>query len=339
MDIQSAIGQVSAGNDLSKEDMSKIILEVLEGKVTDAQIGAFLIALSIKGETVDEVIGAVNVMRDLSTKVDINEPYLIDTCGTGGTGIGIFNVSTTSAFVAASCGAKIAKHGNRSATRKSGSADLLEQAGVSLSITPEQVASCIEEVGLGFMFAQTHHSAMRHVVGPRKEIGQKSIFNILGPLTNPASAKRQVLGVYDKKWMNPVAEVLNELGSEHLLIVHSRDGLDEISIACPTYVTEMKDGKISEYEISPEDFNFKTTSLEGLQVNSPQQSLNLAKLALQGEHEKASPMICMTAGAALYVSEITNSLESGVELARSSLESGAGLKKLNQLVEYTSQFK
>ena len=338
MDIQSAISQVSARRNLTREDTSEIILEILEGKVTDAQIGAFLIALSMKGETVDEVLGAVGVMRDLSTKVEIDEPNLIDTCGTGGTGIGIFNVSTTSALVASSCGAKIAKHGNRSATRKSGSADLLEQAGVSLSLTPEQVASCIKEIGLGFMFAQAHHSAMRHVVGPRKEIGQKSIFNVLGPLTNPASAKRQVLGVYDKKWMTPIAEVLDELGSEHLLIVHSRDGLDEISLASPTYMTEMKDGKISEYEVSPEDFNFETDTLEGLQVNSPQESLDLAKLALQGEHKKASSMICMTAGAALYVSGIANSLESGVELAKRSVESGEGLKKLNQLVEFTSQF-
>ena len=338
MDIQSAISQVSARRNLTREDMSEIILEILEGKVTDAQIGAFLIALSMKGETVDEVLGAVGVMRDLSTKVEIDEPNLIDTCGTGGTGIGIFNVSTTSALVASSCGAKIAKHGNRSATRKSGSADLLEQAGVSLSLTPEQVASCIQEIGLGFMFAQAHHSAMRHVVGPRKEIGQKSIFNVLGPLTNPASAKRQVLGVYDKKWMTPIAEVLDELGSEHLLIVHSRDGLDEISLASPTYMTEMRDGKISEYEVSPEDFNFETDTLEGLQVNSPEESLDLAKLALQGEHKKASSMICMTAGAALYVSGIANSLESGVELAKRSVESGEGLKKLNQLVEFTSQF-
>ena len=338
MDIQSAISQVSARRNLTREDMSEIILEILEGKVTDAQIGAFLIALSMKGETVDEVLGAVGVMRDLSTKVEIDEPNLIDTCGTGGTGIGIFNVSTTSALVASSCGAKIAKHGNRSATRKSGSADLLEQAGVSLSLTPEQVASCIQEIGLGFMFAQAHHSAMRHVVGPRKEIGQKSIFNVLGPLTNPASAKRQVLGVYDKKWMTPIAEVLDELGSEHLLIVHSRDGLDEISLASPTYVTEMRDGKISEYEVSPEDFNFETDTLEGLQVNSPHESLDLAKLALQGEHKKASSMICMTAGAALYVSDIANSLESGVELAKRSVENGEGLKKLNQLVEFTSQF-
>ena len=338
MDIQSAISQVSARRNLTREDMSEIILEILEGKVTDAQIGAFLIALSMKGETVDEVLGAVDVMRDLSTKVEIDEPNLLDTCGTGGTGIGIFNVSTTSALVASSCGAKIAKHGNRSATRKSGSADLLEQAGVSLSLTPEQVASCIQEIGLGFMFAQAHHSAMRHVVGPRKEIGQKSIFNVLGPLTNPASAKRQVLGVYDKKWMTPIAEVLDELGSEHLLIVHSRDGLDEISLASPTYVTEMRDGKISEYEVSPEDFNFETDTLEGLQVNSPQESLDLAKLALQGEHKKASSMICMTAGAALYVSDIANSLESGVELAKRSVENGEGLKKLNQLVEFTSQF-
>ena len=339
MNIQEGISLVSSNNNLTQVEMSEIMSEILNGKSTDAQIGAFLIALSIKGETVDEVLGAVYAMRHLSTKVETNCLNLIDTCGTGGTGIGIFNISTTSAFVASYCGAKVAKHGNRTATRKSGSADLLEEAGVSLSLKPDEVAKCIEEIGIGFMFAPSHHSAMKHVVGPRKEIGQKSIFNILGPLTNPASAKRQLMGVYDKKWMLPIAEVLKELGSEHLFIVHSEDGLDEISIAAPTSVVEMKNGNISEFQIHPEDFGFKTSSLEGLEVNSPEQSLEIAKLALRGEHEEASAMVAMTAGAALYISDVTDSLDSGVKLAKECIKEGGGIKKLNQLIDYSSKFK
>lgn len=338
MNIQEGIKQVTSNQDLEQNEMFAITTQILEGSVTDAQIGAFIIALSMKGETVDEVLGAVNAMRQLSAKVTVAIPNLIDTCGTGGTGIGIFNVSTTSAFVASYCGAKVAKHGNRTATRKSGSADLLEQAGVSLSLQPDEIAKCIEEVGIGFMFAPAHHSAMKHVVGPRKEIGQKSIFNVLGPLTNPASARRQLMGVYDKKWMLPIAEVLKQLGSEHLFIVHSQDGLDEISIASPTSVVEMKQGTISEFQISPEDFGFKTSSLDGLEVSSPKQSLEIAKLALRGEHEEASAMVAMTAGAALYISDIADSLDSGVELAKDCIKEGGGIIKLNQLVEFSSKF-
>ena len=338
MNIQEGIKQVTSNQDLEQNEMFAITTQILEGSATDAQIGAFIIALSMKGETVDEVLGAVNAMRQLSAKVTVAIPNLIDTCGTGGTGIGIFNVSTTSAFVASYCGAKVAKHGNRTATRKSGSADLLEQAGVSLSLQPDEIAKCIEEVGIGFMFAPAHHSAMKHVVGPRKEIGQKSIFNVLGPLTNPASARRQLMGVYDKKWMLPIAEVLKQLGSEHLIIVHSQDGLDEISIAAPTSVVEMKQGTISEFQISPEDFGFKTSSLDGLEVSSPKQSLEIAKLALRGEHEEASAMVAMTAGAALYISDIVDSLDSGVELAKDCIKEGGGIIKLNQLVEFSSKF-
>ena len=338
MNIQEGIKQVTSNQDLEQNEMFAITTQILEGSATDAQIGAFIIALSMKGETVDEVLGAVNAMRQLSAKVTVAIPNLIDTCGTGGTGIGIFNVSTTSTFVASYCGAKVAKHGNRTATRKSGSADLLEQAGVSLSLQPDEIAKCIEEVGIGFMFAPAHHSAMKHVVGPRKEIGQKSIFNVLGPLTNPASARRQLMGVYDKKWMLPIAEVLKQLGSEHLIIVHSQDGLDEISIAAPTSVVEMKQGTISEFQISPEDFGFKTSSLDGLEVSSPKQSLEIAKLALRGEHEEASAMVAMTAGAALYISDIADSLDSGVELAKDCIKEGGGIIKLNQLVEFSSKF-
>lgn len=338
MNIQEGISLVSSNKDLSQNQMSEVMLEILSGNATDAQIGAFLMALSIKGETVDEVIGAASSMRQLSVKVPTDISNLVDTCGTGGTGIGIFNVSTTSSFVASDCGAKVAKHGNRTATRKSGSADLLEQAGVKLGLQPDEVSRCINEIGLGFMFAPSHHSAMKHVIGPRKEIGQKSIFNVLGPLTNPASAKRQVMGVYDKKWMMPIAEVLMELGSEHLLIVHSEDGLDEISIASKTYITEMKHNQISEYQICPEDFGFETSSLDGLYVTSPAESLDIAVSALNGEHKKAGAMVSMTAGAAIYVSGIVDTLEEGIKLAENSVSEARGMAKLSQLVEFTSQF-
>ena len=338
MNIQEGINTVASNQSLDQKEMSSIMSEILEGNATDAQIGAFLIGLSMKGETIEEVLGAVEVMRSLSAKVDTDLPILVDTCGTGGSGIGIFNVSTASAFVASQCGAKVAKHGNRSATRKSGSADLLEQAGVSLALKPNEVADCIKNIGLGFMFAPSHHSAMRHVVGPRREIAQKSIFNILGPLTNPASATRQVMGVYNKRWMNPIANVLKELGSEHILMVHSQDGLDEISIASATSITEMKDGKIFDYEITPEDFGFKTSSLKGLEVNSPQESLELVHSALTGQREEAGAMISMAAGAALYVSEVSDSLKSGINLAHECVNDGGGIEKLNQLVEYSSKF-
>ena len=338
MNIQEGINTVTSNQSLDQKQMSSIMSEILEGNATDAQIGAFLIGLSMKGETIEEVLGAVEVMRSLSAKVDTDLPILVDTCGTGGSGIGIFNVSTASAFVASQCGAKVAKHGNRSATRKSGSADLLEQAGVSLALKPNEVADCIKNIGLGFMFAPSHHSAMRHVVGPRREIAQKSIFNILGPLTNPASATRQVMGVYNKRWMNPIANVLKELGSEHILMVHSQDGLDEISIASATSITEMKDGKIFDYEITPEDFGFKTSSLKGLEVNSPQESLELVHSALTGQREEAGAMISMAAGAALYVSEVSDSLKSGINLAHECVNDGGGIEKLNQLVEYSSKF-
>ena len=280
MEIKTAISEIIKGRDLQREDMTSVMFQILEGRSTDAQIGAFLAALSIKGESIDEVVGVVSVMRELSEKVEVDTHHLVDTCGAGGTGVGIFNVSTASAFIACAGGARVAKHGNRSATRNTGSADLLEEAGLSLELSPKKVSRCIEEIGVGFMFAPAHHSAMRHVAGPRNEIAQKSIFNILGPLTNPASAKCQVMGVYDKKWMIPLANVLKELGSEHVIIVNSKDGLDEISIAASTHITEMKNGDIKEYEIIPEDFGFQRSSIEELFVDSPKESLDIASRAL-----------------------------------------------------------
>ena len=331
MDIQEGIKKTMTGQDLSQEEISSVMNQILTGSASEAQIGAFLVSLSIKGESVDEVIGSAQVMRKLSSKVSVDKVNLVDTCGTGGVGSGIFNVSTTAAFVASSCGAKVAKHGNRSATRKSGSADLLEAAGVALDLNPDQIKTCIEEVGLGFMFAPVHHSAMKHAVGPRKELAIKTIFNLLGPLTNPAGALNQVLGVFDVKWVKPIAEVLKGLGSQHVLVVHSEDGLDEISIAAPTKIAELKNGNIEEYCISPLDFDLKTLSIEELKVDSPEASLELAKKALSGKHQAASQMVAMNAGAALYVSGLAKDLKEGVKLSFESIANGNGLEKLEHL--------
>ena len=338
MNITLAISKISSGLHLEESEMSDVMLDLLEGRATDAQIGAFLIALDMKGETVEEVLGAAKIMRKLSAKVEVNKDKLVDTCGTGGSGIGIFNVSTTAAFVACACGARVAKHGNRSATRKSGSADLLEAAGVSLELNPFQVSDCIENVGLGFMFAPGHHSAMKHVIGPRKEIAHKSIFNILGPLTNPASTPNQVMGVYDKKWMKPVAEVHQSLGSKNVMVVHSEDNLDEISIASKTTVVELREDKISEYVISPEEFGLELQPLDELKVNSPEESLSMAKKALNGEHSAASSMVALNAGAALYVSGVEDSLAKGIERALEGIKHKKGLDKLQELSEYSQSF-
>ena len=340
MNIQEGIKTIMTGQDLTREEISSVMNQILRGSVSEVQIGAFLVSLCIKGESVDEVIGSAEVMRELSSKVSVDKEYLVDTCGTGGVGSGIFNVSTTAAFVASSCGAKVAKHGNRSATRKSGSADLLEAAGVAINLTPHQVKKCIEEVGIGFMFAPAHHDAMKHAIGPRKELGIKTIFNLLGPLTNPAGALNQVLGVFDMKWVKPIAEVLKGLGSNNVLVFHSEDGLDEISTSAPTKVAELRNGKIEEYSISPSDFGLKVLSINELKVDSPEESLKLAKKALNGENEAASQMVAMTSGAALYVAGLVKELKEGLELSLESIAKGRGLEKLEHLSTFSqSLFK
>ncbi len=335
MEIEDGIKKINFGQDLSRKEISSVMNQILTGLASENQIKSFLLSLSSKGESVEEVIGSAEVMRSLSTKVPVNTKHLVDTCGTGGVGSGIFNVSTTAAFVASSCGAKVAKHGNRSATRKSGSADLLEVAGVSLDLNPEQVKDCIEKVGLGFMFAPAHHSAMKYAIGPRKELGIKTIFNLLGPLTNPAGALNQVVGVFDSKWIRPLAEVLKGLGSENVLVLHSEDGLDEISSASSTSIAELRDGEINEYSISPEDFGLKILPIENLKVSSPQESLQIAKEALRGENQAATQMVAMTSGAALYVAGVTGSLKEGIDMSIHNISEGYGLKKLDELVEYS----
>ena len=337
MDMPSAIGQVIEGQDLSAEEMLSVMRLIMSGEATDAQIGGFLVALRLKGETVDEISAAAMVMRELATPVDVDTKGLVDTCGTGGSGSNKFNVSTASAFVAAAAGARVAKHGNRGASSKSGSADLLEAAGAEVVLTPEQVARCIENIGVGFLFAVSHHGAMKHAIGPRREMVVRTIFNALGPLTNPAGAKRQVLGVYSPHLVRPVADVLVNLGSEHVLVVHSEDGLDEISISAPTYVAELKDGSVEEYQIRPEDFGLTPSPLSELVINDSNESLAMVRRALSSEHAGASNMVALNAGAAIYASGKTHSLKAGVDMAQDAIGSGLAGEKLKDFAAFTRQ--
>jgi len=343
MDIKQALNQLVNRIDLSTGEMISVMREVMTGAATPAQIGGFLVALRMKGETIDEITGAATVMRELATSVDIQADYLVDTCGTGGDGANLFNVSTASAFVVAAAGGRVAKHGNRSVSSSTGSADVLEAAGIKLDITAEQVARCVRELGVGFMFAPAHHSAMKYTIGPRKELALRTIFNMLGPITNPANVKRQVVGVFTAALCKPLAEVLGRLGSEHVLVVHAKDGLDEISIASETHVAELKNGTVIEYKIKPEDFGLKSQSLIGLTVTNAQESLALIMDALskrRGEHaQKAADVIALNAGAAIYVSGIASSLQDGIEMARDAVGSGLAAEKIRELAAFTQIYQ
>ncbi|MCG8379231.1 MAG: anthranilate phosphoribosyltransferase [Proteobacteria bacterium] len=319
--------------------MHAVMLTIMQGEATPAQIGGLLVALRLKGESVDEITAAAQVMRELSTRVEADKTSLVDTCGTGGDGANTFNISTTSAFVTAASGAKVAKHGNRSVSSKSGSADVLEAAGINLELTAEQVSSCIKEVGIGFMFAPMHHSAMKHAIGPRRELGIRTIFNVLGPLTNPAGAPNQVIGVFSKDWLLPLAETLKQLGSQHVLVVHSDDGLDEISIAAKTYVAELNNEQIEQYEIQPEDFNFIKQDLSELAVNDVAESLAMMQSVLDNNESAARDIVCLNAGAAIYAAGIVESIEAGISNAKDTIASGAAKQKLEQLVEHSQSFK
>ncbi len=334
MDIREAITRILERQSLTTDEMVSVVEQIMTGGATDAQIGGFLVALRMKGETVDEITGVAQVMRRLATKVPVSGPHLVDTCGTGGDGSRLFNVSTASAFVVAAAGGRVAKHGNRSVTSSSGSADVLEAAGVNLSITSEQVALCIEKLGIGFMFAVNHHSAMKHAIGPRKELGARTLFNLLGPLTNPASAPHQVMGVFSKEWVLPIAQVLQNLGSVHVLVVHAEDGLDEISLATPTWVAELHNGVITEYQVTPEQFGIKRQPLNALSVANAQDSLELVKQALNGEGA-AADIVALNAGAAIYAADLTESLAQGVKKAQAILASGAAAEKLDALAQFT----
>jgi len=342
MDIKQALSAVVARQDLTEEQMTAVMKTIMTGEATDAQIGGFLVALRMKGETIDEITGAARVMRELATPVAIKGDNLVDTCGTGGDGANIFNVSTASAFVVAAAGGQVAKHGNRSVSSTTGSADVLEAAGVNLGLSAEQVGRAIEEIGVGFMFAPAHHGAMKHAIGPRKELAMRTIFNMLGPITNPAGVPNQVLGVFNGDLCKPLAEVLGRLGSKHVLVVHAKDGLDEISLATPTLVAELKDGSVTEYEIKPEDFGIKSQSLIGLSVQSAEESLNLIKDAL-GKREtengqKAADLIALNAGAAIYAANLASTLAEGVSMAEDAISTGLALEKLNELAAFSRVF-
>jgi len=338
MEIKTAIANLIDGHSLSRDDMQSVMQQVMTGGASDAQIAGLLVALRMKGESVDEIAAAAKVMRDLATPVPIDIPQAVDIVGTGGDGASIFNVSTASTFVAAAAGAHVAKHGNRSVSSSSGAADLLEAAGVNLALNAEQVAACIAQIGVGFMFAVNHHSAMKYAIGPRRELAVRTLFNLLGPLTNPAGVKHQLLGVYDAAWCRPMAEVLQSLGSKHALVVHSDDGLDELSIASPSKVVELKDGKIQEYTLTPEDVGITTQSLEGLAVANAQESLALIKRVLGGESGPAADMVALNAGAALYAADVCDTLSAGVALAKDTIASGRALNKMRDLAHFSQQY-
>jgi anthranilate phosphoribosyltransferase len=338
MDMPDAINMVINKTDLDEEQMAGVMRTIMTGGATPAQIGGFLVGLRMKGETVNEITAAARVMRELAEKVASWPEYLVDTCGTGGDASGTFNISTASAFVAAGAGARVAKHGNRSISSKSGSADVLEAAGVQLDITPGHVSRCLEEVGIGFMFAPAHHGAMKHAIGPRREMGVRTIFNVLGPLTNPAGAPNQVLGVFSRELVKPMAKVLKKLDSKHVMVVHAKDGLDEISISCKTWVAELKDGEIREYKIRPGDFGMKRASLDTIRADSVEDSLRIINEVLDNRPGPARDIVCLNAGAAIYTAGVALSLEQGVALAADAIASGKAKEKLRQLVELTRSF-
>ena len=338
MDMHSAIRSVARGLDLDQEQMNSVMRIVMQGDATPAQIGAFLTALHIKGETVDELTAAAIVMREFAAAVSVRSDKVVDTVGTGGDAAGLFNVSTACALVAAAAGITVAKHGNRAATGKSGSADVLEAAGVDIGLTADQVGETIDHVGVGFMFAPTHHGATRHAVGPRREIGIRTIFNLLGPLTNPAAARWQLVGVYEQRWLRPLAEVFGNLGSIHTLVVSSFDGLDEISIADSTPVCEFYKGELSEFVISPEDYGIERQELSSIKVENASESLALIRGALSGEKGPAYDMVALNAGATLYAADVVISVGDGVDRARAVLDAGDAVTKLEELAAYTQRF-
>lgn len=335
--MQTAIRTVIAGQDLTAEDMTDVMRTIMSGQATPAQIGGFLVGLNIKGETVEEIAAAADVMRELANKVAVSGDHIVDVVGTGGDGIATFNISTASAVVTAAAGARVAKHGNRAASSKSGSADLLEAAGVRLDITAEQVAQCVAEVGVGFMFAPQHHSAMKYAIGPRREMAVRTIFNVLGPLTNPASAPNQLVGVFSAELVEPLAQVLKRLGSHHAMVAHSEDGLDEISISAATLVAELKDGEVSTYTIKPEDFGFSQQELASIQVDSVEKSLAMVRSVLANEPGPARDIVALNAGAAIYLAGLAESHRAGVEKALALISDGTAAQVLAKLARLTQQ--
>lgn len=338
LDIKPAIARVIDGQDLTPAQMTAVMRQIMTGAATPAQIAGLLVALRIKGESVAEIAAAAGVMRELATPVDLSDlPYCVDIVGTGGDAAGTFNVSTTSMFVAAAAGCHVAKHGNRSVSSRSGSADLLEAAGIRLDLGPEQVARCVREVGVGFMFAPAHHAAMKHAIGPRRELGVRTIFNLLGPLTNPAAVPNLLLGVFSAALVEPLAQVLATLGAAHVLVVHADDGLDEISIAAPTAVAELAAGAITSYRIEPAQFGLTPANLDHIRVDGPEQSLALMQGVLANQPGPARDIVLLNAGAAIYAAGRAATLAAGVAAADTALASGGAKERFDALVRLSGQ--
>jgi anthranilate phosphoribosyltransferase len=329
--VTRAIDAVCAGDHLTADHAAAVLAEIMEGRSSEVQTGAFLIALRAKGETVPELVGLARTMRALATPVKTRRTDLVDTAGTGG-GPSTFNVSTTAALVAAAAGCAVAKHGNRSNTSRCGSADLLEALGVNIELEPEQVARCIDELGFGFMFAPRHHRAMAHVIPVRKELGVRTIFNFLGPLTNPAGAQRQLLGVSDRHYQETIAEALVGLGSVRAMVVSAEDGLDELSISSTTRVIEVSDGGTEEHFVAAADFGFAEAELDQVAGGSPEENAAAARAVLGGETGPRRDLALLNAGAAIYVGGLAESLAGGVEKAAEAIDSGAAEELLGRLI-------
>jgi anthranilate phosphoribosyltransferase len=336
--FKDALQSLIDRKDFTHEQMLAVMRQVMSGELTPVQIASLLVGLRMKGETVDEIAAAAEVMRELSSKVSVkDDAHLIDTCGTGGDGIQTFNVSTTCAFVAAAAGARVAKHGGRSVSSTCGSADVLEALGVNVNLTPAQVAKCLDEIGIGFMFAPNHHSAMKYAAPVRRELGVRTLFNLLGPLTNPAGAKRQVMGVFHRDLTCLLARVLQRLDSEHVLVVHGADGMDEISFAGDTYVAELKDGQVQEYVLNPQQFGLPLHDVQSIRVQNAEQSKQLLLAVLGGKTGPARDIVLLNAGAAIYVAGLGANLTAGIACASRMIDSGDANEKLQQLIVLSQQ--
>ncbi|MDH5479873.1 MAG: anthranilate phosphoribosyltransferase [Nitrosomonas sp.] len=336
MNPQEALNRIIERQEIHHDEMLSLMRQIMQGEVSPVLIAAIITGLRVKKETIGEIVAAAQVMREFATPVEIsNHAHLVDTCGTGGDATHTFNISTASAFVAAAAGARVAKHGGRSVSSKSGSADVLEAMGVNLNQTPQQVAKSISEIGVGFMFAPNYHSAMKHAAPVRRELGIKTIFNILGPLTNPAGAKSQVLGVFSADLVSTLAHVLHQLGSQHVLIVNGKDGLDEITITGETNIGELKQGEVVEYTVRPEDFGLQTASIDTIQVTDSERAKAMLLSVLENQAGPARDIVMMNAGAAIYAAGVTDTLAQGVKKAQQAIESGAALEKRNELVEFS----
>lgn len=338
MTPKEALNQLIDHQEIQHDDMLSLMRQIMRGEISPVQIAAIITGLRVKRETIGEITAAAQVMREFATPIELSDrTHLVDTCGTGGDASHTFNISTTSAFVTTAAGARVAKHGGRSVSSQSGSADVLEALGVNLNQTPRQVAQCIDKIGLGFMFAPNYHSAMKHAAPVRRELGIKTLFNILGPLTNPAGARNQVLGVFNADLVSTLAHVLQQLGSQHVMVVHGTDGLDEITISGETTIGELKHGKVNIYTIKPEDFGLKTAPISTIRVADSAQAKKMLLSVLENEAGPARDIVLLNAGAAIYVSGLTDSVEDGINKAQLAIANGTALRKLHELIAFSQQ--